>query len=151
MLGEFSPDEKKRLIGENAFLKKQNAALQERCEQLESAGAGSRRSSDAGSSDGLIEEFRSKTLSLYDHINEVLGDWRNNLMMVRNYVKDVNKCLDAYSKIGEDDLPADVRRSLKYLEPGESMESLNNIIKIVLKDADNLQDELRAFENIVNP
>ncbi|MCA9524108.1 MAG: FHA domain-containing protein [Myxococcales bacterium] len=150
VLGEFSPDEKKRLIGENAFLKKQNAALQERCEQLE-AGGGSRRSGDSGSSDGSLEEIRSKTMSLYDHLNEVLGDWRNNLMMVRNYVKDVTKCLDAYGKIGEDDLPADVRRSLKYLEPAESMESLNNIIRIVLKDADNLQDELRAFENVVNP
>ena len=148
VLSAFSPEEKKRLIGENAFLKKQNTALQERCEQLESSGT--KRTSLSGDADSAFAEFRSRTANFYDQLNEIINDWRNNMVLIRNYIKDINKVFEAYGKIQEEALPADVRRSLKYLEPDESFTSLQNILKIVLKDADQIQGELKAFDTYLN-
>jgi chromosome segregation ATPase len=143
---QFSLDDKKRLTGEVAFLKRQNSALQEKLSDLEKQAESVQ---GAVVSEENLTRFRQKSQRIYNSLADVISQWRNNVLLIQNYISDINKCFEAYSKVDKETLPEDAKRILRYIQPGETFESLNNILKIVVSDSGTVSDELKNFKMLI--
>ena len=129
-----------------------DSALRDEIRQLQNQLEASRRNTGGGGSGGGTAVV-AKVRDVYESINDVVSQWRDDMRTLEDLIDEIKRVMDAVNGVNLSALPSSERMRLEGLlsevDPGVTLEDISNLVSTNREAAGSIKGQLRELREVI--